>query len=176
MGKFTLVVVLFLIVFGCQLEPSRPKSSTSIDVYFSPRGGATDAIVDAIKKADVTIDVAAYSFTSAPIAGALVDAHRRGVAVRVVLDSSQKSSRYSSADFLSNSGVPVFIHDERGAQHSKYILIDGQIIITGSFNFSRSAEERNAENLLVLKGHADLSAAYARNFSTLMSESEAHRR
>jgi phosphatidylserine/phosphatidylglycerophosphate/cardiolipin synthase-like enzyme len=82
------------------------------------------------------VRVQAYSFTSAPIAKALVDAKRRGVDVVVVLDDSQQTDRYSSATFLQNNGVPVLIDAEHAIAHNEVILIDSDTVITGSFNFS----------------------------------------
>jgi len=104
----------------------------SIQVYFSPKGGCTEAIVDAIKSAKKTIHVQAYSFTSAPIAEALHDAHRSGVAVQVILDKSQMTERYTSATFLHNAKVPVFIDRKHSIAHNKIIILDGQKVITGS--------------------------------------------
>src|SRR5262245_53838177 len=85
------------------------QTQTSIRVFFSPDGGCTEAIVGELKNAKRTIDVQAYSFTSAPIAQALVDAQKRGVKVRVILDKSQRTAKYTSATFLFNHDVPTFI-------------------------------------------------------------------
>lgn len=123
----------------------------SVEVYFSPDGGVTDAIVSVIEKAKKTIHVQAYSFTSAPIAKALVEAHKRGVTVSVILDKSQKTEKYSSADFLSHAGISVSIDSKHAIAHSKIIIVDEEIVITGSFNFTKSAEERNSENLVIIR-------------------------
>jgi phosphatidylserine/phosphatidylglycerophosphate/cardiolipin synthase-like enzyme len=74
-------------------------------VYFSPKGGCTEAIVEALGKAKQAVLVQAYSFTSTPIAKALVDAHKRDVKVTVVLDKSQETEKYSSATFVANAGI-----------------------------------------------------------------------
>lgn len=124
---------------------------TPVSVYFSPRGGAQQAIVDAIDKAKQTIYVQAYSFTSAPIAKALVDASRRGVKVEAVLDKSQRKATYTGATFLKNEGIPVWIDDKHAIAHNKVMIIDGATVITGSFNFTKAAEEKNAENLLIIR-------------------------
>src|SRR5579862_8891866 len=88
-----------LLLTGCYPESSIPQG---VQVYFSPHGGATDAVVNSLERATNTVLVQAYSFTSAPIARALVDAQRRGVKVRVILDKSQRTEKYSEADFLRN--------------------------------------------------------------------------
>jgi phosphatidylserine/phosphatidylglycerophosphate/cardiolipin synthase-like enzyme len=147
----------------------------SVDVYFSPRGGATSAIVREINSARRQVQVQAYSFTSAPIAKALTDAHARGVDVVAVLDKSQRSERYSSATFLHNHGVAVFIDEKHAIAHNKIILVDDQTIITGSFNFSKAAEERNAENLLVIKDQPALMRVYQKNFRSHLEHAQPYR-
>ena len=86
-----------------------PACLADIQVYFSPEGGCTDAITNTIGKARSSLLVQAYSFTSAPIAKALVDAKKRGVVVSVILDDSNLTDKYSSATFLKNAGVPTWI-------------------------------------------------------------------
>jgi phosphatidylserine/phosphatidylglycerophosphate/cardiolipin synthase-like enzyme len=136
-----------LLLAGCGPQASIPQG---VQVYFSPRGGATDAVVNALDHATNAVLVQAASFTSAPIAKALVVAHRRGVKVQVILDRSQRTEKYSEADFLKNSGIPTLIDARHAIAHNKIIITDGYLIITGSFNFTRAAEEHNAENLLVI--------------------------
>ena len=132
---------------GCDRSASIPQG---VQVYFSPRGGATDAVVSAFAHATNSILVQAYSFTSTPIAQALVNAKRRGVQVRVLLDSAQRSDKYSEADFLKNNDILTLIDARHGIAHNKIAIVDGYLVLTGSFNFTKAAEEKNAENLLVL--------------------------
>ncbi len=73
--------------------------------------------------------------------------------------------RYSELDFFANAGVPVRVDDSHAIAHNKIILIDDHTIITGSFNFTKAAEESNAENLLVINGHDDLFGQYLANYS-----------
>lgn len=141
------------------------------EVYFSPKGGCTDAIIRELNKAKSSILVQAYSFTSAPIAKALLDAHKRGVKVEVILDKSQKREKYSSADFLSNSGISTKIDTTHAIAHNKVMIIDGEIVITGSFNFTKAAEENNAENLLIIHDKK-LVSLYTRNWQDHSQHSE----
>jgi phosphatidylserine/phosphatidylglycerophosphate/cardiolipin synthase-like enzyme len=135
-----------------------------IACYFSPGGGCTEAVVNEIRQARQQIFVQAYSFTSVPIANALVEAHNRGVAVYIVLDKSQKTEQYSGADFVAHAGIPTLIDSAHAIAHNKVMLIDHQTLITGSFNFTTSAEKSNAENLLIIRGRPDLYQAYENNF------------
>lgn len=121
-------------------------------------------IVNAITQARERIWVQAYSFTSAPIAKALVDAFRRGVKVLIVLDKSQRTANYSEADFFANQQVPTYIDDQHAIAHNKIMIIDKDTVITGSFNFTKAAERNNAENVLILRGNPALNDVYAQNF------------
>jgi phosphatidylserine/phosphatidylglycerophosphate/cardiolipin synthase-like enzyme len=118
--------------------------------------------VQALASAQRTILAQAYSFTSAPIAKALLDAHTRGVQVQVILDQSQRTEKYFSADFLANQGVPVVIDAQHAIAHNKVMVIDGATLLTGSFNFTKAAQDRNAENLLSIRD-AVLAAQYTQN-------------
>lgn len=155
-------------------KPPKPVPVTRIEVYFSPRGGCTDAIVKELGNAKKTVLVQAYSFTSAPIAKALVAAHKRGVDVRVILDKGQRTRKYSSADFLAHAGITTLIDARHAIAHNKVMVIDGRVVITGSFNFSKAAEERNAENLLVIRDRP-LAAKYTANWRAHAEHSEAYK-
>ena len=148
-----LLPLIFLTIFVTQaLSPLAGEINSRVAVFFSPKGGCTEAVVEELGKAHETVLVQAYSFTSAPIAKALVEAHQRGVRVEVLLDKSKRTERYSSATFLSHAGIATFIDGRHAIAHNKVMVIDAQIVLTGSFNFTKAAEERNAENLLVLRG------------------------
>ena len=94
-----LMPLCFLLLFPLAAFAETTETG-EIQVYFSPKGGCQDAIVREINAAQTDIKVQAYSFTNTAIAGALRDAHRRGVKVEVVLDKSQETAQYSSATFL----------------------------------------------------------------------------
>ena len=119
-------------------------------VYFSPDGGCTDAIVHRLASAKDSVFVQAYSFTSEPIAKALVDAKKRGVTVSVILDQGQQSEPNSQANFLRNADIRTLVYGGHAIDHNKVMVIDGETVVTGSFNFTIAAEERNAENLLII--------------------------
>jgi phosphatidylserine/phosphatidylglycerophosphate/cardiolipin synthase-like enzyme len=152
--------------------PNSDFEIPTVAAFFSPNGGCTEAIVDQINEAQRQVLVQAYSFTSAPIAKALVDAHKRGVDVQVILDKSQKSERYTSATFLANEGVPTYIDAAHKIAHNKVMIIDGRTVITGSFNFTKSAEEGNAENLLIISNAPKLAARYTDNWKVHLGHSD----
>ena len=170
-----LVVILISITFLSSVSFAEPlKAVGTIDTYFSPNGGATEAVVKEINLAKSEILVQAYSFTSKPIAKALVDAHKRGIKIEVVLDKSQRREKYTSADFVAHAGIPTYIDDKHAIAHNKIMILDRSTLITGSFNFTKAAEEKNAENLLVIKGNKPLVDRYIRNFEEHKGHSEAY--
>lgn len=167
-----LLCLLFsLTTFSAATAHDLTLNNTPAQLYFSPQGGATEAIVSHINGARGEILVQAYSFTSAPIAKALVGAHKRGVKVQAILDKSQKGEKYTSATFLANSGIPTFIDDAHAIAHNKIMIIDGTTVITGSFNFTKAAEEKNAENLLIIKSK-ELAKPYIDNWQKHRQHSE----
>ena len=164
-GFIIKVGLLFLsfLVFSAPLRAANLTPGNT-QIYFSPNGGCTEAITKEIDRAKSDIFVQAYSFTSAPIAKALLNAHKRGVKVQAILDKSQKTAKYSSATFLYNAGVPTFIDARHAIAHNKIMIIDRETVITGSFNFTKAAEDKNAENLLVIK-NKEIAKAYLENWS-----------
>jgi len=167
MNRTGLVFISLFITFQVLTSPvlADPFPATgTIEAYFSPNGGCTEAITREIDKAKTEILVQAYSFTSVPIAKALLEAKKRGVKIEAVLDKSQRTERYSSATFLLNAGIPVLIDDKHTIAHNKIIIIDKGTLITGSFNFTKAAEMHNAENLLIIKGNKALVDKYLANY------------
>ena len=166
-----LAIAIAVLSASLLLPPRVGAVSPAVEVAFSPGGGATDLVVKTIAQAQQSIRVAGYSFTSKPIAQALLEAHKRGIDVRVVLDKSNATARYSSATFLANVGIPTRINHRYAIMHDKFIVVDGEMVETGSFNFTASAEARNAENVLVLR---DLAVAqrYGKERERLWAESE----
>src|SRR5512135_1771871 len=143
MKRLALPVALTLIFLGlsCFSTAEPPGLGSAVSVYFSPGGSCTEAVVRALADAKRSVLVQAYSFTSAPIAKALIAAHKRGVAVQVILDKSQKTEKYTEGDFLVHMGIPTSIDARHAIAHNKVMVIDNTTVVTGSFNFTKSAEE-----------------------------------
>ncbi|CAN7776138.1 phospholipase D family protein [Variovorax sp. LjRoot175] len=154
-----------------QLAPPAPASTqaASYAAAFTP-GQALPLVLDTIRGARSTLLVAAYSFTSRPVATALRDAQRRGVKVFVVVDAGEADKAYSAARFLANERVPVRTNARHALQHNKFIVADGTAVQTGSFNYTSSAAERNAENVLVVRNAPALAAQYGAEWRRLWDE------
>ena len=125
--------------------------SETWEVRFSPKGGCTDHIVAELDKAKSSVRVWAYSFTSEPIADALLRAHRRGVDVQIVIDGPSIKGRGAKAQELADEGVPVFADSKHAIQHQKVMAIDGVTLLVGSFNWSAGAESKNSEVLATVR-------------------------
>jgi phosphatidylserine/phosphatidylglycerophosphate/cardiolipin synthase-like enzyme len=151
---------------GQHAPPAETPSLAGADatVAFSPNGDAVRVIVNAIDGAKKQILVQAYGFTSPAIIKALGAAKARGVDVEAILDKINKSSRYSGASYLKDHNIPVWIDDSVAMAHNKIIVIDDDSIITGSFNFTQSAQEKNAENILLITHAPALAGIYSKNW------------
>ncbi len=152
-------------------------------VCFTPGGACTDVIVDRIGAAQQQVLVQAYSFTSPEIVKALIAAKKRGVDVRAILDKSNtckdgkgecEKKAAIAADTLAIAKVPTYVDRAHAIAHNKILIIDGERVITGSFNFTRSAQDRNAENLLVLHDRK-LAGQYITNWHEHAGHSEIYR-
>ena len=153
-----------------QLAPPAPApTQATYSAAFTP-GQALPLVLDTIRGARSTLLVAAYAFTSRPVATALRDAQRRGVKVFVVVDAGEAAKAYSAARFLANERVPVRANARHALQHNKFIVADGTAVQTGSFNYTSSAAERNAENVLVVRNAPSLAAQYVAEWRRLWDE------
>jgi phosphatidylserine/phosphatidylglycerophosphate/cardiolipin synthase-like enzyme len=126
---------------------------TSWAVYFSPNGGATHAILEGIRGAKYTILVHAYLLYSTRLAGGLVRAHQRGVRIHVILDANAQPHYppVPAVALLVAAGIAVSLDARHEWAHDKVMILDGEIVITGSYNWTVAAEKHNGENLLVIR-------------------------
>lgn len=157
-----------------EAAPAPPKARVET-LRFAPDPGIVPAVTERLDGARETLEVAIYSLTHPEIAAALVRAHKRGVRVRVLFDKVQAAGRYSQDERLERAGVPVRRDRERGLMHHKFAVIDRRTVMTGSFNYTRGAAERNRENLIVLEDAA-LAARYAAQFEEAWAASAPARR
>lgn len=150
---------------------SAPPAGTTTRTCFTPGQDCTSFIVQTIDTAKTELLVQAYGFTTLEIAQAIVRAKDRGVKVEVVLDKSNETSNDSGAELLVLHGITPKVDSSVTIAHNKVMVIDQSTIITGSFNFTESAQKRNAENVLIITGDPQLAAQYRRNFETRLAVS-----
>lgn len=153
-------------------KPMGFQNGASYQLCFVPDGASCqDLLVSAIDQTRSQLRVQAYSFTSAPIASAIKRAKDRGVDVKVILDKSQVSQKYSGATYLRNAGIDVVIDTKPAIAHNKVMIFDGKAVFTGSFNFTKAAQQRNAENGMLVRGDDALTKAYLANWDKRYSVS-----
>ena len=147
------------------------EDCSNLAIRFSPKGGCTDLIVETIEKAQNKILVQAYYFTSQRISDALIRAKNRGVQVSFLLDKSQLTHKYSKLkNFLKNK-MPVYIDKVSGLSHNKIMIIDDKKVLTGSFNWTQGAENRNAENIVCIS-NKKAAEHYIKNWSMRKSKAK----
>ena len=138
----------------------------------SPKGcDPTNTITQTLGSARHQILIQAYGFTSRSIAKAITDAHHRGIEVRVILDKSNERDPSSVSKLLLADGIQVMIDSMHSIAHNKVMIVDGQVVITGSFNFTKNAEYYNAENVVVIRDPT-VAAAYLRNWNEHLAHSQ----
>ena len=163
--------ICLLILALCALPGAiAAPADGNIEVAFSPHGEATELVIKCIDSARTSIRVSSYSFTSKPIADALVRAHERGIDVKVLMDKSQK--RHDTASYLSEMGVPLRIDARHAIYHNKFLVIDDRHVETGSFNYTRAAQRSNAENVLLVWNNPSLAHQYADDWALHWQHSE----
>ena len=126
-------------------------NETLVENYFCPEDKCADMVEDAISKANKSIRFMAYSFTHKGIANEIVIKNMSGVSVKGIIDSSSDKDAYEP---MNNLGVDARIDRKKGVMHQKVFIIDGETVITGSFNPTYSADDKNDENLLIIHDKA----------------------
>lgn len=141
-------------VFGRQSNRSLrgwASAEAKVEVFFSPGGGCLQAITEEIDKAKDEIAIQAYSFTSKPIGMALERAMQRGIRVRIIVDKGAISDKYCIGEWMAHAGADVRADAKHAISHNKVMVIDNNVVITGSYNFTAAAETRNAENMVIIR-------------------------
>jgi len=143
---------------------------TAYQVCFTPQEDCTRSVIKLINTAQTQIRMQTYSFTSKPIAKALVKAAHRGVDVQIIYDVSNfEPEKNRLAKYLIKNHIPAYIDTVPGIAHNKVLIIDGNTVETGSFNYTYSAQENNAENVLII--HSSILAnAYLNNWNFRKSQ------
>jgi len=144
--KLTLITLTIIILTLILCLSSFAKT----EVYFSLSENPQKAIIKNINQAETYINIAMYTFTDQEIALSLANAQKRGVKVRVYLDRSQIESTYSVSRLLVQKGIKVRISSNNYIMHHKFAIIDNRLLLTGSYNWTFAANNKNEENLMVI--------------------------
>ena len=167
-----------------QLAPLRPGRKVSVPVavpgtaplegpYFSDSDRVGDRIIAAINHTKNSLDLAIFDLTHPALTAALEDAQRRGVRIRIVADQRQAAGTHSEIPFLTQRGIAVRLSrgykGDRSLMHNKFAVFDGRLAVTGSFNWTTSADSYNFENAVFISDPAAV-ARFAEAFERLWSQ------
>jgi phospholipase D len=136
---------------GIGIWESHEVPTSAYNVCFTPPSGCARLLAKEIHKAKHNIYVQAFDFTSDIIARSLIDAKRRGVKVEILVDRQSKNSVHSKVADFKKAGIKVLVDRVSGIAHNKVMVLDHKKVVTGSYNFTTGADNRNAENLMLIE-------------------------
>tara|TARA_R110000764_G_scaffold218298_1_gene305661 strand:+ start:60026 stop:60712 length:687 start_codon:yes stop_codon:yes gene_type:complete len=148
------------------LDSSQPSQSNLASAHFSPGEGCRRKILDLCQQARHSVHICVFTISDDRLSRAVLECHQRGLDVRVITDNEKQHDLGSDIEWLREQGVPLRIDKGPYHMHHKFALFDGQILLNGSFNWTRSASDYNEENLLVTD-QVQLVADYRREFEKL---------
>jgi len=141
------ILTFLIIIFTLTIYIS---TFAKTEIYFSLYDDPEAVIINNIDAAEEFISIAMYTFTDVEIAQSILEARDRGIDIKILLDRSQVKAKYSRSRYFVQNGIEVRISSNSYIMHNKFAVIDNEIVITGSYNWTASAGERNDENLLVI--------------------------
>jgi phosphatidylserine/phosphatidylglycerophosphate/cardiolipin synthase-like enzyme len=156
----------------------RHPHTTVCRAFFSPADNLQAILIDLINHEQQGIQIAIFMFTNGAIADALIAAKKRGVTVEIIIDGSTEHDKFSKIGCLKKAKIPIFVYKPQGKMqlindimHNKFVIFhknkeDNALLWTGSFNFTRSANDRNQENVIVCD-NPELIDAYKKQFEQL---------
>lgn len=161
--------LLLLALWLPATQAAELPATGTVEVLFTPWDDAEGRLIQAIGSARRTLHVQAFLLTSRSIARALLAAHERGIRVELLADREMVAKgENSQVPVLHAAGIAVHLETRYASAHNKIVLIDAEeqdpVVITGSYNFTFSAQARNSENLLILRGNRPLARAYLANW------------
>ena len=171
MALFLLAVVFLLGAYVgatgfSRTQVERVDVSDVSGVYFSPHGGCADQVIFWIGKANSSIHILIYSFTLDGIREALIQAHGRNVQVEVVFERNNVNETGSEYQNLKNADIDTRADGNSAYMHDKVMIVDGKVVLTGSYNWSAHAENENNENLVVITSE-NLASIYENEFQKI---------
>ncbi|MCR4335495.1 MAG: phospholipase D-like domain-containing protein [archaeon] len=143
MRKIRLLTILLLLFSGC-VEKQQNQA------FFCPQEDCEERVIIAINNAETSIDAAIYSFTSEEIASSLTSANNNGIRVRVITDYLQSASKSSQDENLTEKGINLRVTPKGNTMHNKFMIIDNELVVTGSYNWTKNANTSNFENIVFI--------------------------
>lgn len=154
------LIILFVLCFTF-------PALAEIKPFFTPSLDCERTIIELMDEAIESIDAAVYSISNKEITAAIKRAHDRGVKMRILTDKLQATGKYATARDLHAHGVNIRIHSKHKIEHNKFLVVDGQKLVTGSYNWTDSASNKNSENCLLVTRNKKVIAEYVERFEYL---------
>ncbi len=161
MLKRFLLIVIYLCFFSAYTK------AAEIRVYFSPSPLCEQNLISFIDKAKVSIDAAVYAINDEKIVQALKKAQDRGVKIRILTDRLQASNKNSKVRELYNYGINIRVHSKHKIEHNKFAVFDSQSTLSGSYNWTNPAGDKNSENCIFFVEDSQISETFAKRFNYL---------
>ena len=136
-------------------------------VAFTPSSECESMIIEQINKAQLSIDAAVYTINNPNIVTALLNAHKRRVKVRILTDKLQAANKYSLVPLMYKNGLNIKVNSKYKIEHNKFAVFDYSSVITGSFNWTNAASQKNSENCLLITDEPQTLNAYQTRFEHL---------
>lgn len=155
------MLILLLLSFFLEVRP-----------LFVPGDDVTAQLVVEIGKAKKSVKMQAYNFTDQSVADAMIAARKRGVNVYVIADRKEGHKPYSKNLLCHQNGIGVRLDGKHAIHHNKIIIVDDNLVITGSFNFSVNAQKRNAENVVIISKEPTVAREYREHWQQHWEHSE----
>ena len=156
--NFLLPILIYLFSLSLHAETA---------VYFTPSNACENNIIYLLNNAKQQIDIAVYSITNDNLASAIKDAHKRGIKIRILTDKTQAENTSSKTVHLRNAGLNIKVHSKHRIEHNKFVVIDNQVVMTGSYNWTTSATLKNSENCLKIWNDDTTVLEYQKRFEYL---------
>lgn len=131
------------------IQPEKQSHLTDSSAWFSPGDDCRNKITRLMRKTRNTINICVFTISDNKITESILQAHKRGIKITIISDNDKANDRGSDIDYLSNKGVKVLLDDSPNHMHHKFAIFDNRILLSGSFNWTRSASEVNEENIIV---------------------------
>lgn len=136
--------------------------ASDISVGFSPEGSASELVLSTINSAQKEIRMMAYSFTDPSVVKSLMNAKKKGIDIKLVVDEKGNKNASSTAakNLIVGAGIPLRTNSTYPIQHDKVIIVDRKTVETGSYNYSKAASNRNSENVIVIRNNTEVASQY----------------
>lgn len=162
----TIRLVTWLEEINKCLLPVKDKNEAENRCYFSPGDDCENAIVSCIRNAKHSIKICVFTISENVITNEIIAAKKRGVSVTIITDNDKLNDKGSDIRWLADEGVRIRIDESISHMHHKFCIVDREILLTGSYNWTKSAADRNQENLLVTED-PKMVKAYLKEFEKL---------